>query len=337
LLNTKKNILVINTKYLGDLIVCTPALRALRKSFPNSRISILVRNEYKNVLSGNPNINEILSIDFSLKKIKGIARLKAELDFVKMLRSKKYDTVISLQSGDRFVEWAFFSGAKERIAPKKQNLSFLLSKKVEVYEDTISYLEYYLKIVEAFGAKPDGKKTELYLDEKFQNWFSKFNLQNNIGAEDILVCIHPGASEPSKIWPFGNFEKLIEKLSTLNKVKIVLFAGPAEKSFIEQYQSLENIILADTSEDIQQLAWLINSSDLFIAHDSGARHIAAALNVLTITLMPEDNISAWKFYDTLANQYFIIGKRNKINPQKMFLDCISVDVVFHKIKELLSK
>ncbi|MEW5842618.1 MAG: glycosyltransferase family 9 protein [Bacteroidota bacterium] len=336
---TVKKILVINTKYLGDLIVCTPALRALKKSFSNSSVSILVRQEYKEVLTGNPNVDEIIPFDFSTKKIRGLERLKLEWQFVRYLRRQKFDAVISLQSGDRYAQWSFLTGAKIRVAPKKQNMSFLLTEKVEVYEDTISYLNYYLKIAEAFGAVADGQQTEFHLDENFRNRFETFRSEHNFSNDNRIVGIHAGASEPTKIWPLENFENLIEKLLTDHKAKIVLFVGPAEKKIAERFSQIQNsrIIIADTSGSIQQLAWLINSCRLFIANDSGARHIAAALNVPSITLFPDDKISCWKFYEELSNQHFIIGKRNMSNPANMFLDSIDVDTVYEKVKEIISK
>lgn len=336
---TVKKILVINTKYLGDLIVCTPALRALKKSFSNSSISILVRQEYKEVLTGNPNVDEIIPFDFSIKKIYGLERLKLEWQFVRYLRRQKFDAVISLQSGDRYAQWSFLTGAKIRVAPKKQNMSFLLTEKVEVYEDTISYLDYYLKIAEAFGAVADGQQTEFHLDENFRNRSETFNSEHNFSNDNRIVGIHAGASEPTKIWPLENFENLIEKLLTDHKTEIVLFVGPAEKKIAERFSQIQNsrIIIADTSGSIQQLAWLINLCRLFIANDSGARHIAAALNVPSITLFPDDKISCWKFYEELRNQHFIIGKRNMSNPANMFLDSIDVDTVYEKVKEIISK
>ncbi len=336
---TAKKILVINTKYLGDLIVCTPALRALKKSFPDSFVSILVRKEYKDVLTGNPNVDEIIPFDFSVKKIHGLRRLKLEWKFVRYLRLQKFDAVVSLQSGDRYAQWSFFSGAKIRVAPKKQSMSLLLTKKVEVYEDTISYLDYYLKIAEAFGASADGKQTEFYPDRNIKSWFESFIGKHNIDHDDRLIGIHAGASEPTKIWPLDKFEKLIERLLTDHELKIVLFIGPAEKKIAERFSEMRNnrIIIADTSGSIQHLAWLINSCKLFIANDSGARHIAAALNVPSITLFPEDKISCWKFYEEIGSQHFIVGKRNMRDPNNMFLDSIEVDTVYEKAKEILSK
>ncbi len=339
LVNSKsaKKILVINTKYLGDLIVCTPALRALRKSFPGSFISILVRQEYKDVLTGNVNIDEIIPFDFSIKKMHGFERLKLEYDFVRYIRQKKFDIAVSLQSGDRYAEWLFLAGAKIRIAPKKQNLNFLLTKKVEVYEDTISYLDYYLKIIEASGAAADGKQTEFYLDNNFKDWSESFRNEHDIGNDELLVGIHAGASEPTKIWPIENFRELVDKLIADYRLKIILFVGPAEKNIVGYFLNLRNmkVITADTSGNIQQLAWLIHLCKLFIANDSGARHVAAALNIPSITLFPEDKLSCWKFYEEKENQHFIIGKRNSLDQNKMFLDGIKVETVYNKAKEIL--
>ncbi len=339
MLNTEpiKKILIINTKYLGDLVVCTPAVKAIRNTYPAASISILVREEYKNVMAGNPNVDEILSFDFTVKKIRGWKRIKAELNFVKYLRSKKFDAVVSLQAGDRYAEWAFLSGAKIRVAPKKQSLSFLLTHKVGVYEDTISYMDYYLKIAEAFGAIADNKTTGFYLSNNFKEWASEFNSVNKISGEDILIGIHPGASEPSKIWPFENFIKLIELLTADGKVKIFLFAGPAEKKMLEKFRNAfeGRLILADTSNDIQQLAWLISECKLFIANDSGARHIAAALKVKTLTLFPQDKSSCWKFYSEKEGHYFILGKRNIADSKNMYLDGIKVETVYNKAQQIL--
>ncbi len=334
-----QKILVINAKYLGDLIVCTPALRALRRSFPGASVSILVREEYKNVLKGNPNIDEIISFDFSIKKIKGLQRIRTEFRFIKLLRHKKFDAVISLQAGDRYAEWSFLSGAKIRVAPKKQNLSFLVTNKVEVYEDTISYLDYYLKIVEGFGAARSGMETEFYLDENQDAHAQQFILKNTIKDENLLIGIHPGASEPSKIFPFPKFVKIIEKLLVDPKAKVILFVGPAEKKVINEMSNIfnERVIVADTSGNIQYFAALLSLCKLFIANDSGVRHVSAALKIPTITLFPEDKISCWKFYDEEMKQYFLVGKRNFNDTKNPFLDSIDIETVYQKAREILQQ
>jgi heptosyltransferase II len=334
---TPQKILVINTKYLGDLIVSTPALRALRRSYPSASISLLVRSIYAGVLKGNPNVDEIIGFDFSIKKWGGLKRLKAEYGFVKQLRRRNFDTVISLQAGDRYTQWAFLCGAKRRIGPGKQNMSFLLTDKVAVYEDTISYLDYYLELALAGGAKENGKKTEFVFDGSGNDWLNGFLTRHGIVNNDTIVGIHPGAGEPARIWPLENFIALINRLLENKKLKVILILGPGELNIADRFNSgfSERVIIADTSESIQNLALLIRKSDLFISHDSGAHHLAAALDVPSITLMPEDKITTWKFYDELKSQHFLIGKKNSTDPENQFLDLIDPSTVYSKAIEIL--
>ncbi|KAF0142709.1 MAG: lipopolysaccharide heptosyltransferase [Stygiobacter sp.] len=315
----------------------TAAIRAIKQSFPESVITLLVRSEYKDVLSGNKNIDGIITYDLSIKKIRGWERLKTEFNFVKYLRGKKYDAVVSLQAGDRYVFWSFFSGAKVRVAPIENNFGFLLTTKAKVFEEKISYLDYYLKIAEAFGAEIVTKKLDFTLDEQLENWAAEFLNAKGISAQDKIVGIHPGASEPTKMWSIENYLKLVDIISKDVNTKVILFLGPMEKKksiFNDVLKS--KVVVADTSESIQHLAWLLSKCSLLICNDSGTRHLSAALKIPTITLFPDDKIVPWKFYTEEDGQFFILGKRNTSNPGKTFLDSITVEEVFQKVKEILN-
>jgi heptosyltransferase-2 len=241
-----------------------------------------------------------------------------------------------LQAGDRYVLWSFFSGAKTRVAPIQNNLGFLLTCKAKVYEDTISYLDYYLKIAESFGAKVISKETEFYLEKNFPGG-EKFLLENNISVSDRIIGIHPGASEPTKMWELDNYLRLIDQIEKKMGTKVILFLGPAEKGNLELKTKFGKVIVVDTSVSIQHLAWYLTKCSLLVCNDSGARHLAAALKVPSITLFPEDKISSWKFYSEDQKQFFIPGKRNTNNPAKPFLDSIAVDTVFRKVTEVLGE
>ncbi|MDP2035819.1 MAG: glycosyltransferase family 9 protein [Ignavibacteria bacterium] len=335
--NQPKNILVINLKYLGDLIVSTAAIRAIKGSFPESTITLLVRGEYKDVLLGNKNIDRIITYDLSIKKLKGLERLKSEFEFLKNLRNYKFDAVISFQAGDRYVFWSLFTGAKIRVAPVENNFGFLLTTKAKVYEDEVSYLDYYLKIAESFGAEIVTKKLDFTPDEQLENWSEDFLSARGISAQDKIVGIHPGASEPTKMWPIENYLKLIDLIGKGSNAKVVLFLGPMEKkSSIYNDVSNKKVVVADTSGSIHHLAWLLSKCSLLICNDSGARHLSAALKTSTITLFPDDKIVPWKFYTEDEKQFFLFGKRNTSDPSYPFLDSITVEEVYRKVKEILN-
>ena len=332
------NILIINFKYLGDLIVCTPAIRAIRKSFPGSKITLLARKEYSSVLRGNPNLDEIIWFDSAAKKLQGFKKILAELNFIKLLRKKKFDCVISLQSGDRYTQWAYLTGANKRVGPQKQKLNFLLTDKVFVFEDTISYREYYLRIAESAGAIRVGDYLEYYPDKELEEWKSEFLKSNSLEETSGIIAIHPGASEPTKIWPLGKYLEVINQLLAKGDRKIILLVGPAEKQLVDKnlLASNKNIVLCDTSDNIHKLGAILEKSKLLICNDSGVRHLAAALKIKTITLFPEDKIDSWKFYTDEEKQYFIVGKRNLDDPANSYLDGINVSEVIQKAEELLN-
>lgn len=331
-----QNILVINLKYLGDLIVSTAALRAIKCSYPKAKITVLVKDDYKEVLRGNKSIDEIISYDFSIKKQKGLARLKSEFNFLKKLRSYKFDAVVSLQAGDRFVLWSFLCGAKIRVAPIQNNFSFVLTHKADVYEDTISYMEYYLRIAEEFGANRDGEVVDFILDEKYSNWSQTELNKKHISHNCKLICIHPGAGEDSRKWKIDNYDVLVKRILAETNYRVLILLGPQElkhRAVFESIASSDSVI--DVSGNIQHLAWVLKNASLLIGMDSGARHLAASLKIPTLTLIPEDKVSTWQFYLESDKHFFISGKRNAQNPANQFLDMIEVDAVFNKVKEIV--
>ena len=155
-------ILVINTKFLGDLIVSTPGLKSLREKNPDSEIVLLARKGYEDTLRNNPNINRIVPFDFGVKKKNLFSRISAEIKFIRQIRKEKFDVVISLHPGDRIAFLAWFSKAKIRIAPRKQPFIFLFNVLFDVEEDSISYLNYYNKLISAHTKELINGRTEFF-------------------------------------------------------------------------------------------------------------------------------------------------------------------------------
>jgi len=105
-----KKILLINLKYLGDLIVCSPAYRSLKEYFPEAEITIIVRKGYKSIFDFDANIDNVVEFDLnSERKLSGLERVRSSFRFIKNLRSKNYDLVITFHPTDRLAIWSFFS------------------------------------------------------------------------------------------------------------------------------------------------------------------------------------------------------------------------------------
>ncbi len=323
-------IIVVNIKYFGDLIIITPALKALRLSYPDAEISVLVREEYKEVLKYNPYINSILTFN---PEIKGSKKLKALIEGIKLIlriRKEKFDIFVAMHPGDRIAILAWFSKAKIRIAPGKQTLSFLFNKHVDVYEDTISYMEYYNKIISALNIIVESDQTEFYITEKEIKWAENFFIDNKL-IDKKIICIHPGASEPSKIWKKENFIKLLKQLQSKD-LMILIICGPQDNEIVSQIKKEINDekVTFYYSDSILKTAALIKKSLLLITHDTGTRHLAVALKIPVVALLPDDNIKCWNFYTENDKHYYLVGKRFK-DGKESYLGNISPDEVYNKV------
>lgn len=332
-------ILVINTKFIGDLILSTPGLAALRKKNPNAEIVLMTRKGYEATLKNNPNINRIIPFDFKIKKKNFVKRIVAEVNFIRSIRSERFDAVISLHPGDRIAFLTWFSGAKVRIAPRKQPFNFLFNVLVDVEEDSISYLEYYNKLISAFTNEPVDGKTDFFISTEEKNWADQFLSNNNVTSGDLLIGMHPGASEQTKIWPSQYFAELIKRFPPVEKIKILLIAGPKEEEIVKKiHEEIDTkSLFIYQSENINHTAALIKKCKLFISNDTGTRHLSVALKTPVIALMPDDNQQCWNFYDDSDNHFVLKGKREFPEGKIPFLGSISVETVFNKVREILKR
>lgn len=332
-------ILVVNTKFIGDLILSTAGLAALRKKNPDAEIVLLTRQGYEATLKNNPNVNRIIPFDFGIKKKNFVKRVVDEINFIRRIRSEKFNAVISLHPGDRIAFLAWFSGAEIRVAPRKQAFNFLFNVLIDVEEDSISYLKYYNKLISAFTNEPVIGTTEFFVTVQDEVWATDFLDLNIADKNDLLIGIHPGASEPTKIWQSKNFTELIRRILSMNKTKVLLIAGPNEEKIVEQiYNEVKNDnLLFYNSNNINLTAALIKKCNLFISNDTGTRHLAVAVKTQVIALMPDDNQKCWNFYEESDNHFVLTGKRNLSAEGIPFLDSISVDKVFNKVKEVFQR
>ncbi|MEG8947190.1 glycosyltransferase family 9 protein [Rosettibacter firmus] len=328
-------ILVVNIKYFGDLIISTPAIRSLHKKYPDSEIVVLVRKGFEDVFKNNPYVNSILTFDPEIKGNRSLRSLVEGIKLISKIRKENFDVFIALHPGDRVALLAWLSKAKIRIGPHKQTFSFLFNKKVDVYEDTISYIEYYNKIVSEFNVEIESNETEFFISENEINWANNFLSENNL-LNDKFICIHPGASEPSKIWKTENFIELINLLINKSKLKILVLSGPNDKKIVDSINAklINNSVKYFYSDSILKTAALIKKSLLLVTHDTGTRHLAVALKIPVLALLPEDNSLCWNFYSEDDGHFSLFGKRIK-NENEAYLNYINVNDVYKKIGEIL--
>lgn len=159
------SILIISFKLLGDIVVQTPAIRSIKKTYPKSKLTILLDERFQDVLVGNPYVDEIITYPLSkYKNSNFLIKIYLICLFFFRIKKKSFKTVLLMDKTSLGCMISFLSGAKERVGLKDQSLSFLLNKKIEQKEGTMDYIDFYNLLAKNIGVKYQNRKTELIVD-----------------------------------------------------------------------------------------------------------------------------------------------------------------------------
>ncbi|PIU41768.1 MAG: hypothetical protein COS99_03660 [Candidatus Omnitrophica bacterium CG07_land_8_20_14_0_80_42_15] len=278
-----KRILLIRTDRIGDVVLSTPAIKAVYDTYLNSYIAFMVQPYTKDVVDGNPYLDEVIVFD-KKKTHKGIW---GAIKIIKALKKNKFNIAFVLHPTNRVHIAAFLAGIPERIGYDKK-MGFLLTKRIPHTKQLGQKheLEYTLDVLRAAGIEPKDKKLFMPLGEKASKKVGEFLLQNGIKRNDILVCIHPGASCPSKKWDVKKFAALADKIIESFGVKIAVIAGFSDIALGNELAAIARNKVLNFSGvfTVGELAPFLKRCTLFVSNDSGPVHIAVAVDTPVISI-----------------------------------------------------
>ena len=261
-----KRILIIQTAFLGDVILATPVVSELNRVFPEAKIDFLLKKGNESLVAGNPKINEVITFDKSSGKWKSILRL------IKQCRASNYDLVINLHRFASSGMIAGFSKGKKRYGFKKNPFSFKYTKSFEhSIGDGTHEVERNLKLVSEFGCLPK-TRPELFPSEN-----EVASIQPYINQE--YYCLAPASVWFTKQLPKEKWLELIEKIGS-NKT-IYLLGGKDDFELCESIlngASTESLINLSGKLNLLESAALIQKSTRTYVNDSGPLHLASAVN-----------------------------------------------------------
>ena len=277
-----KRILVVNVNWLGDVIFSTPFIRALREAYPDSYIACLLHPRCKDVLEGNPCLNEIIVYDEESAHKSVFGKLK----LVRLLRSKHFDTAFILHRSFTKALLTFLAGIPERIGYATKNRARLLTKAIEEDDYEIHKVEYFLNLARAVGIKPKNLSYEFFIKNSDRNYIADILKREGVVEKDIIVTICPGGNWDPKRWPEESFAKLSDALIEKFGAKIAIAGAKKDVKLAMDIKSIMKnkpvIMCGNTS--LKQLGALFERSRLVIANDTGPMHIAVAAGSKVIAL-----------------------------------------------------
>lgn len=277
-----KKILLVRTDRIGDVILTTPAIRALRKHFPASYLAMMVQSYTADVIKNNPYLNEVIIYDKGGRHKSILASLK----FANDLARKKFDLVFIFHPTNRVNIITFLAGIPERIGYNKK-FGFLLTRKIkdEKYKGEKHEIEYNLDIIKIRGVGAFEKEPEIFLSDEDKQYAEKFLEENQLNGNVPIVALQPGASCPSRRWPVENFAEMGMKLKEFSPVNFMIIGGNEESFLLEELKRLlggKAIIVQGM--DLGKLAAILKQASLFISTDTGPAHIAAAVKTPGIVI-----------------------------------------------------
>ncbi len=283
--------MILSTTGLGDTLWGTPAIRALRKSFPTSYIGVVTSPIGKALLQHNRRIDEIFVASDPL--------FPSLLSLYRKLKAKKITHVLSFHTSQRpMLPLASLIGAQEVIGTYGINkgLDFLLSRSLDNH--SMHEIQRRLEIVAKVGANPMDSSMELFVSPEDEAAAEKFLASLQIPSYVPLIALHPGAKDRFKQWPAAHFIELGNRLTENLGSSILVTGNPSEKNLVESIADQIKGAAPVTDLPLLTAAALIKRVDLMVTNDTGPMHIAFAMKTPTIGLFtPTD--------PALCGPYFI--------------------------------
>ncbi len=283
-----ERILLVQLADIGDLILTTPAMAALREAHPNAHIGLLTLSHTISIIEGIGLVDEIIALDRNGFNSSYAFFSPANL---KRLRHLNYDTVVyfhhfTLKAGTlKFALIGWLCGAKQRIGLDNGNGWFLTHRLPDNGFGAMHQAQYWLNLVGLLGAKTEPRP--LTIASENESILHK--------GEAPRIIIHPGSGgySPARRWPAEHFATVAKELHRELNADIVLVGTENDHADIVQRMADVPIVNLSGQTTLRQLAALLKTADVFIGADSGVGHIAAAAGTPTITIFGPSNYQAW--------------------------------------------
>jgi heptosyltransferase II len=318
-----RNILVVRNDRFGEFLLNLPALRALRETFANAKIILVVDPGVAELAATAPYVDEVLEWSANQKHL-----LKEKIALFQLLKKKKINIAIMLNPSKEFNILSWLLGIPIRAGYDRKS-AFLLTHRLEDKKSLGEKheREYNLEMVRVVGAQTQDPGLSLNIDESF---VSKVAADIGLAGEKTLVALHPWTSDPVKEWPSDKFKLLAGKLIYELGLSVVLVGGKQEESRAAAVFSGfgPQLINATGKTSLLELAAVLRKCKLLVSCDSGPVHLAACVDTSVLAIFRSDLPGKTaKRWGPLSGGSAVIEKNS--------LSDITVEEVFLKVGEML--
>jgi predicted lipopolysaccharide heptosyltransferase III len=275
-----ERILVIQFRQIGDVLLSTPVLRALRGAYPQSYIAFLTEPSPGRVLQGNPLLDEVIIRPRH-------ATWRQQWQLLRHIRRQRFELVIDLMGNPRSAVLSRFSGARHRLAFAHFPRSLLYTMLVTPHHPVPEYVvATRLRLLQPLGIQATDITPILPYTRQAQETVTTFLQAHAITPKEFLVCIDPTHHVPTRQWSGAHFSALVDMLSERLGARVLLLWGPGEEAQVQAIAAAaRSHPMLIPAWGLQTLAALLAQTDLFIGCNSAPLHIAVSQGIPTLTIM----------------------------------------------------
>lgn len=275
-----ERILVIQFRQIGDVLLSTPVLRALRCYYPQSYIAFLTEPSPGRVLKGNPLLDEVIIRPRH-------ATWRQQWQLLRHIRRQRFELVIDLIGNPRSAVLTRLSGARHRLAFARFPRSLLYTMLVTHHHPVPEYtVAKRLRLLEPLGIQATDLTPILPYTRREQDEVATFLRAHAITPQELLVCIDPTHHVPTRQWPGTHFSALVDMLSERLGARLLLLWGPGEEAQVQAIAAAAHARpLLIPAWGLGTLAALLAQADLFVGCNSAPLHMAVSQGIPTVTIM----------------------------------------------------
>lgn len=266
-----RKILIIRLSSIGDILLTTPLIRALRKKYPQAAIDFAVKERYVDLLKTNPHVSNVITFDHKAG-IKELRTLK------KHIKKERYDLLVDIHKNFRSVYLRTGAGAGSVVKYRKDYVKrfLLVLFGINRFTTVIPIYKRYFRAVELLGITPDNAGTELHIPKVTFKQAHLVLVENGLRNNQPLIVLCPGAGFATKRWHAEGFAAVGDYFARNHGAMVIILGSQYDEAVCEAVQKcmMEMSVNFAGKFSLLETAAVIKHSTLVVTNDTGLMHIA---------------------------------------------------------------
>ncbi len=340
-------LLLSRLRFMGDVILTTPLIRALKNGMPQARLLYMTEPPFTELLENNPYLDRIIPFDRNyFDRLPPLRSLVEQIRFFKKLKREKCSVSVDLLGLPRTAFQLYLSGAPIRIGGDYRYRKHLYTHLFPVSRNAWrTAIDFNLNILKFFGLPSDSTRTEVFLREGEKAWAADYLKLHGFDLNRPIVGLHPGGTWPAKLWPWERFAELAIRLNQELGVQVFLTGGPKDQEILDEVKKKTgDAAFRGEVFNLRQLAALLNQFSVFVSNDCGPMHLAPAVSTPTIGIFGPGEPDIWFPYSKSDGHRFIY-KHVSCSPchydfcpiDHICMTSIAVEEVFEAVRQTLQR